>query len=132
VGRNHVAGTELARDLAGAGPGRVGFLGDGEAVLTAALVDAELLVNATTVGGPSRSPVPDGVRLRPELIVFDLVYLPRRTALLQRAQASGCLVVEGLEMLVEQGGLSFEAWTGVGAPLQVMRDAADRALAGRS
>lgn len=135
VGRNQVAGAELARDLARVGPGRVAFLGDGEAVLAAALVDAELLVNATTVGGPSnagRSPVPGRVPLSQGLVVFDLVYLPRRTPLLQRAQASGCLVVGGLEMLVEQGGLSFEAWTGVGAPLQVMREAADRALAGRS
>jgi shikimate dehydrogenase len=135
VGRNQAAGAELAQDLAGAGPGRVAFLGDGEAVLAAALVDAELLVNATTVGGPAnpgRSPVPGGVPLRQGLVVFDLVYLPRRTPLLQRAQASGCLVVQGLEMLVEQGGLSFEAWTGVGAPLQVMHEAADRALAGRS
>jgi len=135
VGRNQVAGSELAQDLAGAGSGVVDFLGDGEAVLTKALVGAELLVNATTMGGlndAGRSPVPDGVRLRQDLIVFDLVYLPRRTPLLQRAQAAGCLVVEGLEMLVQQGGLSFEAWTGVGAPLEVMREAADLAVAGRS
>jgi shikimate dehydrogenase len=135
LGRNEVAGTELARDLAGTGPGTIGFHGDGDAVLTAALDGAELLVNATTLGGPSfpgRSPVPDGVALRKDIIVFDLVYLPRRTPLLCRAEASGCLVVAGLDMLIEQGGLSFEAWTGVGAPLQAMREAADRAVAGRS
>lgn len=135
VGRNRVAGRNLAQDLAEAGPGVVDFLGDGEAVMRRALVGADLLVNATTVGSPSdagRSPLPDGVPLNQDLIVFDMVYLPRRTPLLQRAQASGCLVVEGLEMLVQQGGLSFEAWTGVGAPLEVMREAADVAVAGRS
>lgn len=135
VGRNRVAGRNLAQDLAEAGPGVVDFLGDGEAVMTRALVRADLLVNATTVGSPSdagRSPLPDGVPLNQDLIVFDMVYLPRRTPLLQRAQASGCLVVEGLEMLVQQGGLSFEAWTGVGAPLEVMREAAGVAVAGRS
>ncbi|HUY25633.1 MAG TPA: shikimate dehydrogenase [Candidatus Saccharimonadales bacterium] len=135
VGRNQVAGQNLAQDLAEAGPGAVDFLGDGEVVMTRALVGAELLVNATTVGSPSeagRTPLPDGVPLSPDLIVFDMVYLPRRTPLLRRAQAAGCLVVEGLEMLVQQGGLSFEAWTGVGAPLEVMREAADLAVAGRS
>ncbi|MGC2207780.1 MAG: shikimate dehydrogenase [Candidatus Dormiibacterota bacterium] len=135
VGRNRVAGRNLAQDLAKAGPGVVDFLGDGEAVMRRALVGSDLLVNATTVGSPSdagRSPLPDGVPLNQDLIVFDMVYLPRRTPLLQRAQASGCLVVEGLEMLVQQGGLSFEAWTGVGAPLEVMREAADVAVAGRS
>jgi len=135
VGRNHLAGLELARDLAGAGPGRIGFCGDGQVVLAAALDDAGLLVNATTLGGPAqsgRSPVPDGVQLRRELIVFDLVYLPRSTPLLSRAKVSGCLVVEGLDMLVEQGALSFEAWTGVEAPLREMREAADQAVAARS
>jgi shikimate dehydrogenase len=113
VGRNHQAGVELARDLAGAG----------------------LLVNATTLGGPAhsgRSPVPDRVQLSKELIVFDLVYLPRWTPLLSRAQAAGCPVVFGLDMLVEQGALSFEAWTGVDAPLREMRGAAEQAMAARS
>jgi shikimate dehydrogenase len=135
VGRNHLAGGELARDLAGAGPGLVGFFGDGEEVLAAALDGAGLLVNATTLGGPGQawlSPVPDGVQLRQDLIVFDLVYQPRRTLLLSRAQASGCLVIEGLDMLVEQGALSFEAWTGVDAPLPKMREAADQAVLVRS
>jgi shikimate dehydrogenase len=134
IGRNHLAGVELARDLAGAGPGVVGFLGAGEEALVAALAGAGLLVNATTLGGPGqpgRSPVPEGVELSQDLVVFDLVYLPRITPLLSRARASGCLVVEGLEMLVEQGALSFEAWTGMDAPLPEMRAAADRALAGR-
>jgi shikimate dehydrogenase len=135
VGRNHRAGVELARDLAGAGPGLVGFVGNEEGVLAASLDGAGLLVNATTLGGPAqsgRSPVPDGLQLSQGLIVFDLVYLPRRTPLLSRARASGCLVVEGLDMLVEQGALSFEAWTGVGAPLREMREAADQAVAVRS
>jgi shikimate dehydrogenase len=135
VGRNHQAGVELARDLAGAGPGVVGFVGDGEEVLATALYGAGLLVNATTLGGPAhsgRSPVPDRVQLSKELIVFDLVYLPRWTPLLSRAQAAGCPVVFGLDMLVEQGALSFEAWTGVDAPLREMRGAAEQAMAARS
>ncbi|MGP8249273.1 MAG: shikimate dehydrogenase family protein [Candidatus Dormibacteria bacterium] len=135
VGRNHPAGLALARDLTGAGAGSVGFVGDGEGTLAAALEGAGLLVNATTLGGsaqPGRSPVPDGIQLSQDLIVFDLVYLPRHTPLLARAKASGCLVVGGLDMLVEQGALSFEAWTGIDAPLQEMREAADQAVAVQS
>jgi shikimate 5-dehydrogenase len=56
----------------------------------------------------------------------------RALELARGGAAEGCQVVEGLEMLVQQGGLSFEAWTGVGAPLEVMREAADLAVGARS
>jgi len=87
--------------------------------MAAALEGAELLVNATTLGGPrfpQLSPVSDAVELSSDLIVFDLVYWPRQTPLRRRAQAEGCLLVDGLEMLVEQGALAFQAWTGFKAP----------------
>jgi shikimate dehydrogenase len=58
------------------------------------------------------------------LTVFDLVYRPRVTRLLAAARVLGCKTVEGVEMLVEQGALSFEIWTGVRAPSEAMRDAA--------
>jgi shikimate dehydrogenase len=72
------------------------------------------------------------VILHGELTVFDLVYRPRATALLRHARASGCRAVEGVEMLVEQGARSFEIWTGVRAPVEVMRDAALEALEERA
>ena len=131
VGRNLTAGTALASELAGAGAGAVSFRGDGDRALAEALDGAELLVNATTLGGPrfpELSPVADAVRLSSDLIVFDLVYWPRHTPLRRRARAEGCRLVDGLEMLVEQGALAFEAWTGINAPLPVMREAADRAM----
>ncbi|MCB9635863.1 MAG: shikimate dehydrogenase [Sandaracinus sp.] len=55
--------------------------------------------------------------------LVDLVYVPRRTALLRAAEARGLRTVEGVGMLVHQGALAFERWTGVEAPVDVMREA---------
>jgi shikimate dehydrogenase len=131
LGRNLVAGRALAAELAGGGPGVVTFRGDGNAEMAEALDGAELLVNATTLGGPrfpQLSPVSDKVELHSDLVVFDLIYWPRHTPLRRRAQAEGCILVDGLEMLVEQGALAFQAWTGMSPPRKVMREAANRAM----
>jgi len=96
--------------------------------LQARLDGAVLLVNATPVGmhpGPGESPLPAGVRCHPGLTVLDLVYAPRETRLLRQAQAAGCRTIEGLRVLVHQGALSFERWTGQAAPLQVMARAVE-------
>jgi shikimate dehydrogenase len=81
---------------------------------------ADLVVNAT--------PVRDEllVEPRPEQAVVDLAYRPDGvpTALVAAARAAGCrVVVDGLEGLVRQGAASFELWTGVPAPVDVMRAA---------
>ena len=57
--------------------------------------------------------------------VVDLVYRDGGTALLGVARAHGATTVDGLEMLVQQGALSFELWTGRSAPLPAMRAAAE-------
>jgi shikimate dehydrogenase len=82
---------------------------------------ADLVVHAT--------PVVDEVLVAPRSghRVIDLAYRPdgRPTALVAAARAAGCeLVVDGLEVLVAQGAASFERWTGVPAPVDVMRAAA--------
>jgi shikimate dehydrogenase len=64
--------------------------------------------------------------LPPGAAVCDLVYKPRTTALLASARVHGLLAVDGLGMLLHQGALAFERWTGVPAPL----DAMGKALAG--
>jgi shikimate dehydrogenase len=124
-GRNIARGRRLALDLGArflpAQPGR----------LRGSLGEAELLVNATPIGGladPAHCPLPADAPLHRDLVVFDLVYRPRRTALLDRARAAGCTTVEGIEMLVEQAAGSFEIWTGLPAPVEVMRAAGYRAL----
>jgi shikimate dehydrogenase len=92
--------------------------------------EAGVVVNATPVGGQSLpgSPIPDHVRLREGCVVTDLVYRPVRTPLLRRAAAEGCVVVPGVEILIEQGARSFELWTDRPAPAEPMRQAAWSAL----
>ena len=93
--------------------------------LEAGIERAELVIHCTPVGMHPRgdeTPVP--ARLwRPGLPVMDIVYNPRETRLLREARAAGCLVVPGFEMLLNQGVLQFEAWTGVPAPIDTMRAA---------
>jgi shikimate dehydrogenase len=100
--------------------------------LADAVVGCDLLVQTTTVGmdgGPLGSPLPDG--LLPERgAVVDLVYRPAVTPLLAAALAAGLPAQNGLPMLVYQGALSFEAWTGVAAPVDAMGSAAEAALGG--
>jgi shikimate dehydrogenase len=82
--------------------------------------DATLIINAT----PVRDEVL--VRLDPGRQVVDLAYRPdgAPTALVEAARLAGCrAVVDGLEILVRQGAASFERWTGVTAPVDVMRAA---------
>jgi shikimate dehydrogenase len=79
----------------------------------------DLIVNAT--------PVRDELLVQPLAgqTVVDLAYSPDggETALIAAARAAGCEVVDGLEALVRQGAKSFELWTGVPAPVDVMRRA---------
>ena len=85
----------------------------------------EVVVNATPIGmGDDRS-IP--VEPISEQWVVDLVYHPMETELLARARSVGARPVGGLGMLVHQAALAFELWTGVPAPLPVMRDAATQA-----
>ena len=85
-------------------------------------VAAALVVNCTSVGLDD----PDAVPADPEGygVVVDLVYRRGGTAFTRRAHAAGARVVDGLEVLVRQGALSLEAWTGLDAPLDTMRRAA--------
>ena len=79
----------------------------------------KLIVNTTPLGmaphvqgnpWPEHVPFPDGV------LVYDLVYNPRETALVKVARAAGIPAFSGLGMLVEQAALSFECWIGLVAP----------------
>jgi shikimate dehydrogenase len=93
-------------------------------------IDISILVNTTSVGmTPDVDSTPiDADLLRPGLVVFDVVYNPLRTQLLKDAEAAGAETVSGIEMLVWQGVLAFEKWTGQEAPLDLMRQEAIRQL----
>ena len=98
--------------------------------LTAALDSADILVNATSVGmspDANQSPVPS-MLLKAQLVVFDAVYNPLKTRLLAEAESSGALTVSGIDMLVWQGALAFELWTGVKAPIDIMKASVLKAL----
>lgn len=98
--------------------------------LSVELADADILVNATSVGmkpNENKTPVKQ-TYLRRDLAVFDLVYEPLETRLLREAKSIGAKVVDGLSMLVHQGAASFEIWTGVKAPVNVMMETALRTI----
>ena len=83
----------------------------------------DILVQATSVG---MLPDVDGNLFPgriPADIVFDLVYNPLETALLRHAASQKKVVISGIEMFIEQAAAQFQIWTGLEAPLQVMRDA---------
>lgn len=111
-----------AAELAG-DRGRVGTPDD--------ISSAEIVVNATSVGmGSSELPI-DPRRLRPGQVVADIVVHPLDTAFLQAARAAGATSVDGLGMLVHQAARAFTLWTGVAAPIDVMRAAGRAAVEGR-
>jgi shikimate dehydrogenase len=93
--------------------------------------DIDILVNATSIGlFPDVEAMPD-VSLdgaRPDLMVCDVIPNPPETRLVQAARARGLKVLTGLPMLVYQGAIGFEMWTGKKPPEQVMKDALSRAF----
>jgi shikimate dehydrogenase len=83
-------------------------------------------------GGPRPDASPIAVaELAGSALVVDIVYAPEETPLLAAARAAGHPVLGGLAMLIYQGALAFELWTGVDAPLEVMFAAARAALSER-
>lgn len=122
--RDAAAAKALAGDIAGLEA--VGPTGLAETLLRG----CDLLVSAVPAAAwEDPAPVlPLDLALAPGRVVFDLVYRPRRTALLRAAEAVGCATVEGVEMLIEQGALSLALWLGIEAPIEVMRAAAYGAL----
>src|SRR6056297_3298045 len=108
----------LAADVPGATAGSLDHVPDHVA-------DADVLVNATSVGmEEDRSPVPAGA-LHGDLAVLDAVYRPVETRLLRDAAERGATTIDGAWMLLYQGVAAFELWTGRSAPVERM-DAALR------
>lgn len=86
----------------------------------------DLVVNATSLGLQAADALPFAVEqfdLAQARAVYDMVYRPAETALLQAAKAAGCRTANGLGMLLYQGARALEIWTGQGAPVEIMRRA---------
>jgi shikimate dehydrogenase len=92
--------------------------------------DTDLLVNTTSVGlgEPDEALEIDWDSLLPFMVVVDAIPNPPKTHLIRSAQARGCLTLDGLDLLVNQGALSVKLWTGVEANRGVMRWALERVL----
>jgi shikimate dehydrogenase len=87
-------------------------------------IAADLLVNCTSVGlgdGSFKELPIAADTLGTYATVADLVYRSGGTGLIAQARRRGCTVVDGLEVLVRQGALSLESWTGREAPIDAMR-----------
>ena len=93
----------------------------------------EIYLNTTSIGmhpNANASPLGDNPpKLGPQTLVFDTVYNPIRTKLIEQAQADGAQTIGGIEMFVRQAVAQFEAWTKLPAPMDVMRSVVERRLA---
>jgi shikimate dehydrogenase len=112
---------QLVRELGEAAPGtsvKIGYPDKSQR--------ADLLVNATPLGLKPADPLPlDQGRwlVSNAAFVYDLIYQPAETALLQAAKAAGCRAANGIGMLLYQGAKALEIWSGQTAPVAEMRRA---------
>jgi shikimate dehydrogenase len=120
----------LATDLRDKGRSVVHHEHLNDQTLAKALADADLLLHCSPIGmhpQEGRSLVPAHL-LRSSVAVFDAVYNPRRTRLIQDAEQAGCQTILGLEMFLGQAFVQFELWTGQPAPQDVMRKVVEARL----
>jgi len=85
--------------------------------------NADIILHCTPVGmqpNKDASLIPAGL-FRPWQVVFDVVYTPLETKLLAEARSCGLKVISGIDMFINQAVLQFERFTGVAAPVEVMR-----------
>ncbi|MGH2520736.1 MAG: hypothetical protein ACRDF8_13075, partial [Chloroflexota bacterium] len=93
---------------------------------------AEVVINCTSAGlQPGESPLPPDA-LPPGVLLYELIYNPATTRLMEAAQAQGGQAVNGLGMLVRQAALAVDMWTGRMPALDGMFAAAQRELARRT
>lgn len=91
---------------------------------------SDIVINSTSVGmhpDVNKTLVTSDM-MHPGLVVFDLVYNPLKTRLLQEAEKAGAIAIDGVKMFVLQGARSFEIWTGKKPPLDVMERSVRKAL----
>jgi len=125
--------TELLRELQSLGTGRfpIETIPWELSALQTALSKTDLLVQATSLGMKDDDSLPFPFEpLHPPLRIYDTIYRKDLTPLVRAARQRGCLAIDGLGMLLHQGTLSFEIWTGQKAPRAAMQAALEQA-AGR-
>ena len=113
LNRSIVKGEKLAKDLNAA------FIPLAEVTK----LNCNILVNTTPVGMTPHVEdmcVPIDA-LDKNMAVMDIVYNPLKTKLLREAEKIGCTIIDGLSMFIYQGAGQFELWTGLKAPVDIMR-----------
>ena len=114
----------LAADLSEKTDASIYGIGLDDPKLPNAVGTSQLIVNtASTSMDVSHPLLIDPEWFAPQSIVYDIVYTPPETRLLQAAAAQDCYTIGGLGMLVHQGAIAFERWTGVHPPVEIMRQA---------
>ncbi len=94
------------------------------------LKTAALLINTTSLGMEGKGRLELPLEEMPGgAVVSDIVYKPLKTDFLKSAQDLGLVVHDGLGMLVQQGAISFKIWTGLDAPVDIMRNVVEKAIA---
>ncbi len=92
--------------------------------------EADLVFNATPIGAGAPLPAPLKRVIYGHATVFDAVYRPMKTELLRTAEEKGSPIICGYEMLLNQGTMAFELWTGKPAPKAAMESALRTSLEG--
>jgi shikimate dehydrogenase len=96
-------------------------------------LETDLIVNCTPIGmsghSPSESPLHKTLFSK-NMVVMDLIYNPLQTRLLKEAEQAGCKTIDGVSMLVHQGAISLEMWTGKKPPMEIMRNVVLESLGG--
>lgn len=120
VNRSMDKGEQLARDLSA----------DYRPLNDIGKVKYDILINTTSVG---MTPYTDGMPierryLEKGMVVMDIVYNPQKTRLLTEAKMAGCITIDGVSMFIHQGAFQFELWTGIKAPVDIMKKAVMNAL----
>lgn len=129
VNRTLASAEAVVARFAGISRGRLTVLPADSSSIAGALSIADLAVNATTVGMIDPGSTFDVAALPATATVFDMVYVPAETPILQAARARGLRAANGSEMLIAQAAIAFERWTGVGGMDAVMRAAVAPLLA---
>ena len=131
LARNVTKGAQLSRELHRVTAGRLLNFEWTPTDLNQAAHNCALAVNCTPLGmTPDVHTTPwfPVVPFPDQILLYDLVYNPPETMLIRQARSHGLRAAGGMGMLVQQGALAFERWTGYQPPLESMRTAVRRAL----
>jgi len=113
----------LAKEINKKTNGKAEAYSNEKSILKKFISDTHILINTTPVGmhpNIDEMPIPETL-LHENLFVFDVIYNPLQTKLLKKAKRRGCEILGGLDMLVNQGALSFQWWTGKEPDISLMK-----------